>query len=140
MEADSNRWKEGRKSGQFWEEEGNPDMWGHGVSEGSREGRRARGNWAGGHGSAQERAGAGGRSGPRAGGRPRRAGGLLQGWAETEKGNKNPFLFPFPIIQSIFQIDFEFLFCIFKKVHTIQNIMQQHECSIMFLPLYLISN
>jgi hypothetical protein len=28
----------------------------------------------------------------------------------------------------------------FQIEHTIQNVMQQHECSIMFLPLYLILN
>jgi hypothetical protein len=41
--------------------------------------------------------------------------GLLLDWAESEKRNENPFLFPFPIFQSIFPIGFEFLFCIFKK-------------------------
>jgi hypothetical protein len=42
--------------------------------------------------------------------------------------------------QSRFQIDFEFPFE-FKSNHSIQKIqMQQHECSITFLPLYLILN
>jgi hypothetical protein len=53
-------------------------------------------------------------------------------------------------IESVFFFFFQFFkrisnrFCIsllyFQKVHTIQNIMQQHEYSIMFLPLYLILN
>jgi hypothetical protein len=40
MEADSIRWKQGIKSSRRQEEEGNPDTWGHGVSEGG--GRKTR--------------------------------------------------------------------------------------------------
>jgi hypothetical protein len=100
------------------EEEGNPDTWGHGVSERERKGRRgARACELG-----QQRLVGLGPNGTRgkktararekrqakaAGcGAERTAGDGLPaalGWAKSEKRNENPFLFLFPKFQSIFK-------------------------------------
>jgi hypothetical protein len=57
-------------------------------------------------------------SGPRAGGRSKRwATSCGLSWAKTEKSNENPFLFLFPIFQSIFKWNFEILFEFSNRAH-----------------------
>jgi hypothetical protein len=68
-------------------------------------------------GSAQAGRGERRRDGPRAGGRPKLWAGCGLSWAETEKSNENPFLFLFPIFQSIFKWNFEILFEFSNRAH-----------------------
>jgi hypothetical protein len=78
------------------------------------------------------------RDGPRAGEKQAgRADGLLLGWADSEKRNENSFLFLFQFSKAFSNEILKF-YSSFQMEHTIQNIMQQHECSTMFLHLYLI--
>jgi hypothetical protein len=118
MVADSIRWNKERKSGRRGEEEGNPDTCGHGVSVGEVRKARARVSWASGGslGSAQADAGKGEETG-RA--RERRAGRTAE-LGRNRIGEEIPFLFLFPLFQSIFQKDFESSFE-FDSNHSIQN-------------------
>jgi hypothetical protein len=70
--------------------------------------------------------------------REKRAGALPLCWdGPKPRRAMNPSFFIFPKFQSIFKWNLKFSLS-FQIEHTIQNIMQYHECSIMFLPLYLI--
>jgi hypothetical protein len=56
-------------------------------------------------------------------------------WAGLKANKVNEiFFFSFQQSKANFQINFEFSF-VFSKVHTLQNNMQQHECSIIFSTL-----
>jgi hypothetical protein len=82
--------------------------------------------------------GRGERRRPRAGEAGGRAASEL-GWAKTEKSNESFFFF-FSQYFKAFSNGILKFYLSFQIEHIIQNIMQQHECSIMFLPLYLILN
>jgi hypothetical protein len=110
---------------------------------GREDAARALASWASGARWARPKAGNRGRKGTgRARGKEGRAVGCRLRAELGRKMKREKKILFFFISQHFkaFSIEILKFYLSFQIEHTIQNIMQQHQCSIMFLPLYLILN